>query len=121
MKLRAIALELFYGVLVGSAGLVFGWLFWRKGAAGDADPYDNGIYWWGALAIALVLGGFSPKVSGIFAAAIGLVVAPIGGTFELAEETTSPFGALGIIFVIPFAFVLAFAAWGGFRLRRALW
>jgi hypothetical protein len=116
LKLRAIALEFFYCVLVGSAALLFGWLLWRKGAAGDADPFDNGIYWLGALFIAFALGAFSPNILGIFTAAIGLVVAPIGGTFELAEETDSPFGALGIIFVIPFAFVLALAAWGGFAL-----
>jgi hypothetical protein len=107
-----------YAVLVGAAGLLIGWLLWRRAAAGELDPYDSGTYWEGAFVAAVLLGLVSPHVSGTFAAAVGLVIAPIGGTFELAEETHSPFGPLGIIFVLPFAFILAFVAWGAFELRR---
>ena len=44
--------------------------------------------------MAFVLGALSPRVSGVFAAAIALVVAPIGGTFELGRGAESPFSAL---------------------------
>jgi hypothetical protein len=120
VKLRAAALAVGNGVVVGCAGLLAGWLLWRRAAAGELDPYDSGVYWEGALVAALLLGLVSGHVSGIFTAAVGLVLAPIGGTFELAEETRSPFGPLGIVFVLPFAFVLAFVAWGGFALRGRL-
>jgi hypothetical protein len=74
VKLRAAALAVGNGVVVGCAGLLAGWLLWRRAAAGELDPYDSGVYWEGALVAALLLGLVSGHVSGIFTAAVGLVL-----------------------------------------------
>ena len=115
----AAARALTFAAAVAASTLV-GWLLWRAAAAGDADPYDSGTFWNGSLFAAFAIGIVVRRRAVSTVAAAALVVPGIGGTFELANETDSPFGPLGIVFLLLFVPVFGAAAWLGTDVRQRL-
>jgi hypothetical protein len=119
MTRRTSAQEVGLMVVAGSGGFLIGWLLWTRAREGGADPYDSGVYWEGALVAAALFGLFLPRIPAVVTGVVAMSVHPIVWTFDAADEPPySPFGALGVIFVIGYIPILLLVAWGA-RFARA--
>ncbi len=105
---------------LGVAGpLAAGWALWSLASRGGADPYDSRLYWLGALAVGFLAGVAAADSRVALAVPLPLIAYPFVNTFELAERTHSPFGPIGVVFLLFFAPVLAGATLGGAAVARA--
>ena len=99
-----------------AAGAACGALLWARAAGTTPDPYDSGLFWQVSLLSAFAIGAVvaDRNVAGLAGAAH--VVYPVWWTFT--ETSDSPFGPLGVVFLVAFAGVVALPAFLGAWLRR---